>query len=63
VASLLDRREASRCAAPPTVVLAYVLDEHGCYEVAGEYATPAPLPVTVLPKLAVEWSEVFDPAV
>ena len=44
-------------------VLAYVLDEHGRYEVAGEYAAPGPMPVTVLPELAVEWSEVFDAAV
>jgi Uma2 family endonuclease len=43
-------------------VLAYVLDAHGRYEVAGEYAAPSPMPVTVLPGLAVEWSEVFDAA-
>ncbi|MBF9222212.1 Uma2 family endonuclease [Hymenobacter ruricola] len=43
-------------------VLAYVLDAHGRYEVAGEYAAPGPMPVTVLPGLAVEWSEVFDAA-
>ena len=43
-------------------VLAYVLDAHGRYEVAGEYAAPGPMPVTVLPELAVEWSEVFDAA-
>ena len=44
-------------------VLAYVLDAHGRYEVAGEYAAPSPMPVAVLPELAVEWSEVFDAAV
>ena len=44
-------------------VLAYVLDEHGRYEVAGEYAAPGPMPVTVLPELVVEWSELFDAAV
>jgi Uma2 family endonuclease len=42
-------------------VLAYVLDAHGRYEVAGEYA-PGPMPVTVLPGLAVEWSEAFEEA-
>ena len=44
-------------------VLAYVLDAHGRYEVAGEYAAPGPMPVAVLPGLAVEWAEVFEPAV
>lgn len=41
-------------------ILAYVLDAHGCYQIAAEYAEPGPMSVAVLPGLAVEWSEVFD---
>ena len=44
-------------------VLAYLLDEHGRYQVTDEYAAPGPMPVAVLPGLAVEWAEVFEPAV
>lgn len=41
-------------------ILTYVPDAHGRYQVAAEYAAPGPMPVAVLPGLAVEWSEVFD---
>ena len=44
-------------------VLAYLLDENGRYQVAGEYAEPGPMPVTTVPGLAVEWAEVFDEVV
>ena len=43
-------------------VLAYVLNAAGRYEVAAEYAEPGPMPVGVLPGLAVEWAEVFEEA-
>ncbi len=43
-------------------ILAYVLDDNGRYQVAAEYAEPGPMSVSVLPGLAVEWSEVFDTA-
>ena len=42
-------------------ILAYVLDGHGRYQISDEYAAPGPMPVTVLPGLAVEWAEVFEP--
>ena len=41
-------------------VLAYLLDEQGRYQVAAEYAEPGPMPVAVLPGLAIEWSEIFE---
>lgn len=41
-------------------ILAHELDANGRYQVAAEYAAPGSMPVTVLPGLAVEWSEVFD---
>lgn len=41
-------------------VLAYVLDDHGRYQVAAEYAEPGLMSVATLPGLAVEWREVFD---
>lgn len=41
-------------------ILTYVLDDHGRYQITAEYAEPGPMPVTVLPGLAVEWGEVFD---
>ncbi|RZK36407.1 MAG: Uma2 family endonuclease, partial [Hymenobacter sp.] len=41
-------------------ILTYVLDDHGRYQITAEYAAPGPMPVAVLPGLAVEWSEVFD---
>ena len=41
-------------------VLAYELDENGRYQVAAEYAEPGPMPVAVLPGLAIEWSEIFE---
>lgn len=40
-------------------VLTYVL-ENEQYELAAEYAAPGPMPVAVLPGLAVEWADVFD---
>jgi Uma2 family endonuclease len=41
-------------------ILTYVLDDHGHYQITAEYAEPGPMPVAVLPGLAVEWREVFD---
>ena len=41
-------------------ILTYVLDANGRYQIAAEYAEPGPMPVAVLPELAIEWSEVFD---
>jgi Uma2 family endonuclease len=41
-------------------ILTYVLDAHGRYQVAAEYAEPGLMAVAVLPELAIEWSEVFD---
>lgn len=41
-------------------VLAHQLDENGRYQVAAEYAEPGPMPVAVLPGLAIEWSEIFE---
>ena len=41
-------------------VLAHQLDANGRYQVAAEYAEPGPMPVAVLPGLAIEWSEIFE---
>ncbi|RYE89771.1 MAG: Uma2 family endonuclease [Cytophagaceae bacterium] len=40
-------------------VQTHLLDAAGRYQPAAEYAEAAPMPVTTLPGLAVEWSEVF----
>jgi Uma2 family endonuclease len=41
-------------------ILTYVLDAHGRYQVAAEYAEPGPMAVATLPELIIEWSEIFD---
>jgi Uma2 family endonuclease len=42
-------------------VVAYVLDPgSGRYQPAGEYAEPGPMPVAVLPGLALQWADIFD---
>ena len=41
-------------------MLAYVLDAHGRYQIAAEYAEPGPLLVATLPRLVIEWSEIVD---
>ena len=41
-------------------ILAYLLDEHGRYQVAAEFAEPGPMSVAVVPGLAIEWREVFE---
>ena len=42
-------------------VAAYVL-ENGQYKLSAEYAEPGPVPVQVLPGLALEWAEIFEAA-
>lgn len=39
-------------------ITAYIL-ENECYQLAGEYIEPGLLPVTTLPGLALEWTEIF----
>lgn len=39
-------------------VAAYIL-EAGKYQLTAEYSAPGPLPVTILPGLALEWADIF----
>ena len=42
-------------------VAAYLLKD-GQYKLSAEYAEPGPVPVQVLPGLALEWAEIFEAA-
>ena len=41
-------------------VTAYALTAEGHYEPTGTYAEPGPMPSSVLPELAIEWTDIFE---